>query len=169
MQSGGAPWRDSRGPCSEGPGKIRTPCVIRGVRAVGAPWQDSCPMHDSRGQCGEKGPSLARSSRDAFPKGDLQGILNTWRAYLAKASSFWIHGGDMLPRRASFPVRGPFWDAWGEGIATDCRPGTHRARILPRIAARERIRAESCHRQPPAPCSAAYRQAAAFTGTPAGK
>ena len=74
-------------------------------------WQDSRAVRDSRGQCSEKGPSLARSSRDAFPKGDLQGILNAWRAYLAKASSFWMHGGDMLPGRGPFPVRGRFWDA----------------------------------------------------------
>ena len=74
-------------------------------------WQDMRAVHDSRGQCSEKGPSLARSARYAFPKGDLRGFSDTWRAYLAKASSFWIHGGDMLPGRGAFPVRGPFGDA----------------------------------------------------------
>ena len=68
-------------------------------------------MHDSGDQCGEKGPSLARSARYAFPKGGLQGFSDAWRAYLANASSFWIHGGDILPGRGAFPVRGPFWDA----------------------------------------------------------
>lgn len=53
-------------------------------------------MHDLRGLCSEKGPSLARSSLGVSFNGDLQGILNTWGAYLAKISSFWIHGGDIL-------------------------------------------------------------------------
>ena len=54
MQSGGAPWRDSRGPCSEGPGKIRTPCVIRGVSAAKSapPWQDLRAMHSRKAICG---------------------------------------------------------------------------------------------------------------------
>ena len=75
------------------------------------PWQDSRTMHDSRGQCSEKGPSLARSSRGAFPKGGLRGFSDTWRANLAKASSFWMHGGDMFPGRGAFPVRSPFRNA----------------------------------------------------------
>ena len=124
-------------------------------------WQDLHAVHDSRGLCSEKIPFVARSSRGVFPKGDLQGISDAWRAYLAKASSFWIHGGDMLPRTGDFPVRGRFRDAWSEKLATDCRPGTHRGGILPRIDAwgrtarvychcqsgQERIRAQSCHRR----------------------
>ena len=70
-------------------------------------WQDSRVVHDSRGQCSEKGPSLARSARYAFPKGGLRGFSDTWRAYLAKASSFWIHGGDMLPGRGAFSCPRP--------------------------------------------------------------
>lgn len=73
-------------------------------------WQDSRVVHDSRGLCSEKTPFVARSSRGVFPKGDLQGISDTWRANLAKVSSFWMHGGDMLPGRGAFPVRGTFWD-----------------------------------------------------------
>ena len=73
-------------------------------------WQDSRVVHDSRGLCSEKIPFVARSSRGVFPKGDLQGISDTWRANLAKVSSFWMHGGDMLPGRGAFPVRGAFWD-----------------------------------------------------------
>ena len=99
-------------------------------------------MYDSRGQCSEKGASLARSSRCAFPKGSLQGFSDTWSAYLAKASSFWMHGGDMLPGRRPFPVRGPFRDAWSEKIATARRPRTHRTKILPRTATRERTTAK---------------------------
>ena len=115
-------------------------------RFVDTGWQDSRAVHDSRGPCSEKGPSLARSSRDVFPKGDLRGFSDTRRAYLAKASSFRIHGARILPRRGAFPVRGPFSDAWSEEIATDCRPGTHRASILPLSDAGERISRTFCHR-----------------------
>ena len=115
-------------------------------------WQDSRVVHDSRGQCSEKGPSLARSARYAFPKGDLRGFSDTWRAYLANTSSFWMHGGDMLPGRGAFscprPLLGcmkrktchglPPRSAPGRNIAIARRPGLHRGEILPRIAARER-------------------------------
>ena len=74
-------------------------------------WQGLRAVYDSRDPCSEKGPFLARSSRYAFPKGDLRGFSDAWRAYLAKASSFWMHGGNMLPGRGAFPVRGRFWDA----------------------------------------------------------
>ena len=86
---------------------------LRRSRCSAAPvgWRYSRAVRDSRGRCGEKGPSLARSSRGVFPKGDLQGFSDTWRAYLANASSFWMHGGDMLPGRGAFLVRGPFGDA----------------------------------------------------------
>lgn len=73
-------------------------------------WQDSRVVHDSRGLCSKKGSFLARYSRDASSDGDLQGFSDTWRANLAKVSSFWMHGGDMLPGRGAFPVRGAFWD-----------------------------------------------------------
>ena len=98
-------------------------------------WQDLRAVHDSRGLCSEKIPFVARSSRGVFPKGDLQGISDTWRANLAKVSSFLMHGGDMLPGRGAFPVRGP--------------SGMHEAKILSRIAAREHTVAKSCHRQAP--------------------
>ena len=134
-------------------------------------------MHDSRGPCSEKGPFLAGYSRGASSNGGLRGVSDAWRAYLAKASSFRMHGVRILPGRGDFPARGPFWDTWSEIIATDCRPGTHRggilplpvrprahqgaipppsdaggthfAGILPSASARERIRAQSCHRQAP--------------------
>ena len=110
-------------------------------------WQDSRAVHDSRGLCSESGPFMARSSRGAFPKGDLRGFSDAWRAYPAKASSFWIHGGDMLPQTGDFPVRGHFRDAWSEKLATDCRPGTHRGGILPRQGTWERIARVYCRCQ----------------------
>ena len=74
-------------------------------------------MHDLRGLCSEKRPSLARCSPDASSNGALQGILNTWGAYLAKISSFWIHGGDILPRKGVFPVRDSFGNTSGRYFA----------------------------------------------------
>ena len=87
---------------------------------------------------------MARSSRRAFPKGDLRGFSDAWRAYPAKTSSFRMHGARILPRTGDFPVRDHFWDAWSAKLATDCRPGTHFASILPSASARERTAAESC-------------------------
>ncbi len=110
-------------------------------------WQDLCAVHDSRGPCSEKGPFLARSSRGVSSDGDLRGFSDTWRAHLAKASSFRMHGARILPRTGDFPVRGHFRDAWSAKPATDCRPGTHRGETLPRIDARERTAREYCHCQ----------------------
>ena len=121
------------------------------LRALGwfadAGWQDLRAVHDSRGPCSEKGPFLARSSRGVSSDGDLRGFSDTWRAHLAKASSFWMHGARILPRSPPFLVRGPFWDTWSEKIATDCRPGTHQGAILPSSGARERISRAFCHRR----------------------
>ena len=127
--------------------------AAQGLRALGrfvdAGWQDLRAVHDSRGPCSERRPFLARSSRGVFPNSCLQGFSDAWRAYLAKASSFRMHGARILPRTGDFPVRGRFRDAWSEKIATDCRPGTHRGGILPRQSARECIAREPCHRRTP--------------------
>ena len=66
------------------------------------------PEKDQNAQTEHLG--MARSSRGVFPNGCLQGFSDAWRAYLAKTSSFRMHGGDMLPGRGAFPVRGTFWD-----------------------------------------------------------
>lgn len=99
-------------------------------------WQDSRAVHDSRGLCSESGPFMARSSRGVFPNGCLRGFSDAWRAHPAKASSFRMHGAQILPRSPLFLVRGPFWDTWSEKIATDCRLGTHFTGILPSVSAR---------------------------------
>ena len=111
-------------------------------------WQDSRVVHDSGGLCSKKTPFVARSSRGVFPKGNLQGISDTWRANLAKVSSFWMHGSDMLPGRGAFPVRGHFRDTWSAKLATDCRPGTHQGTILPSPGARERTVASRSRETP---------------------
>ena len=125
--------------------------AAQGLRALGrfvdAGWQDLRAVHDSRDPCSEKCPFLAGSSRGVSSDGGLRGISDAWRAYLAKASSFRMHGARILPGRGDFPVRGSFWDTWGEKFATDCRPGTHRGEILPRQGPRERTARVYCHCQ----------------------
>ena len=108
-------------------------------------WQDLRAMRDSRGPCSEKCPFLARSSRGVSSNGDLRGVSDAWRAYPARASSFRMHGARILPRTGDFPVRGRFRDAWSAKLATDCRPGTHFASILPSASAWERTVVKSCH------------------------
>ena len=73
--------------------------------------QDPRAVHDSRGPRSEKGPFMARSSRGVFSNGCLRRFSDAWREYLAEAGSFRMHGGDMLPGRGAFPVRGPFGNA----------------------------------------------------------
>ncbi len=107
--------------------------------------QDLRAVRDSRGPCSESGPFMARSSRGVSPNGCLQGFSDAWRAYPAKASSFRMHGARILPRKGAFPVRGHFRDTWSSKLATDCRPGTHFASIVPSASARERTVVKSCH------------------------
>ena len=137
--------------CTTEPEETKHPILQRrylfSERSVVRGWQDSRAVHDSRGLCSEKSPFLARSSRGVSSNGGLRSFSDTWRAYLAKASSFRMHGARILPRTGDFPVRGHFRDAWSEKIATDCRPGTHRGGILPRQGPRERIARVYCHCQ----------------------
>ena len=100
----------SRMRCAGTPSPRLAPHLARNTQRNTQEWQDSRVAHDSGGLCSEKTPFVARSSRGVFPKGDLQGISDTCRANLAKVSSFWMHGSDMLPGRGAFPVRGTFWD-----------------------------------------------------------
>ena len=50
---------------------------LRTMHDLRGSWQDSHAVRDSRGQRSEKRPSLARSSRYAFPKGGLRGFSDT--------------------------------------------------------------------------------------------
>ena len=106
---------------------------------------------------------MARYSRGASPNARLRGFSDAWRAYLAEASSFRMHGGDMLPRTGTFPVRGPLRErmkrksrhgsppgnAPRHNLATTGPPKTHHGDILPWPTARKRIAARSCHCRTP--------------------
>ena len=103
--------------------------MIRGARAAkSAPsWQDL---------------------RAVYPPTAICGAFRTHGAHiLPEPARFRMHGARILPRTGDFPVRGHFWDTWSEKIATDCRPGTHRGEILPRIDTRERTARVYCHCQ----------------------
>ena len=82
---------------------------------------------------------MARSARGVSSSDDLQGFLDTWHAYLAKTSSFWIHGAHILPRTGVFLVRGPFGNASEHNLAIARHRGTHFASILPPPNSRERV------------------------------
>ena len=140
-------------------------------------WQDLLTMHDSRDPCSEKGPFLAGSSRGVSSDGGLRGFSDAWRAHPAKASPFSDAWRANLATNWRFsrprPLSGcmerktcrglPPGNAPRRNLATARPPGTHRARtlppsnaggthfagILPSASVRERIRAQSCHRQAP--------------------
>ena len=99
-------------------------------------WQDLRAVRDSRGPCSEKGPFLARSPRGVFPNGGLQGYLDTRRANLAKTTSFWIHGGDVLPLRGVISVRGLLENTWRSFIAMVRHCRMHCAPFDSRLARR---------------------------------
>ena len=140
--------------------------AVQGLRALGwfadAGWQDLRAVHDSRGPCSEKGPFLARSSRGVSSDGDLRGISDAWRAYLAKASPFSDAWRANLAANWRFsrprPLSGcmerktchglPPGNAFREHFAIGKRPGTHRGEILPRQGTRERTARVYCHCQP---------------------
>ena len=124
-------------------------------------WQDLRAVRDSGGPCSEKGPFLARSSRGVSSNGDLRGISDAWRAYLAKASPFSDAWRANLAANWRFsrprPLSGCMerktchgltpGNAPRRNLATAKRPGTHFAHILPSPGAWECIASISCHRQ----------------------
>ena len=114
--------------------------VAQGLRALGcfvdAGWQDLRAVHDSSDPCSEKCPFLAGSSRGVSSDGDLRGISDAWRAYLAKAS--------------------PLSDAWRANLAANWR--FSRPRPLSGCVGRK-----NCHGLPPGNAS---RHNLATTGRP---
>ena len=140
-------------------------------------WQDLRAVRDSRGPCSEKCPFLARSSRGVSSNGDLRGISNAWRAYLAKASPFsdawrvnlaanWrfsrprplsgcmerktCHGltPGNAPRRNLATARPPRTHR-ASILPLPVRPRAHQGAILPPSSARKRISRAFCHRRAP--------------------
>ena len=74
--------------------------------------------------------------RAVYPPTAICGAFRMHGAHiLPKPARFRMHGAQNLPRSPPFSSKAPF--------------GIHGVKKLPRIAARERIRAQSCHRQAP--------------------
>ena len=92
---------------------------------------------------------MARSARGVSSRDDLQGFLDTWHAYLAKTSSFWIHGAHILPKPAHFGCMARESCQEGAIFPSEATFGIHGVKKLPRIAARERTAAKSCHGKAP--------------------
>ena len=113
-------------------------------RFVDTGWQDSRAVHDSRGPCSEKGPSLARSARMHSRK--------------AICGAFRIHGAHILPTPARFGCMAAICCQGGALFPPEATFGMHGAQNLPRIAAWERTRAKYCHRR--APGNAPWRHGA---------
>ena len=99
-------------------GNIRAPCMIRRVCAA------------------IRGPSR-QDLRAVYHPTAICGAFRIHGAHiLPEPARFRMHGARILPRTGDFPVRGHFRDAWSAKLATDCRPGTHFASILPSSSAR---------------------------------
>lgn len=81
-------------------------------------------------------PLSGKSPRGVFPNGGLQGYLDTRRVNLAKTSSFWIHGGDVLPLRGVISVRGLLENTWRSFIAMVRHCRMHCAPFDSRLARR---------------------------------
>ncbi len=97
--------------------------------------QDLRAVHDLRGARSEKGPFVARSSRGASPNARLRGFSDARRDILPKPARFGCTAAICCRELALFPSEAP--------------SGTHEAKKLPRIAARERTAAISCHCRTP--------------------
>ena len=125
-------------------GRIRAPCVIRGVSAAkrAPPWQDLRAMHSRKAIAGLFG-YMARISCQT------QLVLDAWRRYVAREGCFSRPG----PLRGCMKRKNchglPPGNAPRRNLATDCRPGTHRGEILPPPVTRERISRRSCHGRTP--------------------
>lgn len=99
-------------------------------------WQDIRAMYDLWVLDGKKGALLGKIFTMCIPKQRLQGFLDTRRVNLAKTSSFWIHGGDVLPLRGVISVRGLLENTWRSFIAMVRHCRMHCAPFDSRLARR---------------------------------
>mgnify|MGYP006989164060 CR=1 FL=1 len=109
------------------------------MRALGcfvdAGWQDSRAVHDSRGLCSERSPFWQ----------DLHAV----RSRKAVCGAFRTHGAHILPKPAHFGCMARESCRELAIFPSETTFGMHGAQNLPRIAARERTAAESCHGKAP--------------------
>ena len=94
-------------------------------------WQDSCAVHDLRASDGENAP-WRQDVRAVYSPRTLCG-------------AFRMHSTHILPKLAVFEYMAAIYCHEPALFPSEAPSGTHRGDILPRPAARERIRAQSCH------------------------
>ena len=107
---------------------------LRRGRAIRG-WQDSRAVHDSRVSDGKRG--LSRQ--------DLRAAYSP----TALCGSFRIHSTHILPKLAVFEYMAAIYCHEPVLFPSEAPSGTHRGDTLPRPAAWERIRAQSCHDHAP--------------------
>ena len=116
----------------------------RGAGGVGTPWaraksirgwQDLRTVHDLRASDGENAPWWQ----------DVRAVYSP----TALCGSFWTHSAHILPKLAVFEYMQAICCREPVLFPSEAPSGTHRGTILPRPAARERIRTISCHGQAP--------------------
>ena len=87
----------------------------------------------------------ARAAKRAPPWQDLRAM----HSRKAICGAFRMHGARILPKPARFGCTAAICCQGGALSPSEAPSGMHEARILPRIAARERTRAKYCHRRAP--------------------
>ena len=103
---------------------------LRRGKSIGG-WQDSCAVHDLRASDGESAPWWQ----------DVRAVYSP----TALCGAFWMHGAHILPKLAVFEYMQAICCHEPVLFPSEAPSGTHRGTILPRPAARERIRTISCH------------------------
>ena len=86
-----------------------------------------------------------RAAKSAPSWQDLRAVYSQ----TAICRAFRMHGAHILPKPAHFGCMAAICCQEGALFPSEAPFGIHEAQNLPRIAARERIRAQSCHRQAP--------------------
>ena len=103
---------------------------LRRGRATGG-RQDSCAVHDLRASDGENAPW----------RQDVRAVHSP----TALCGAFRMHGAHILPKLAESECMQAICCREPVFFSSEAPSGTHRGDILPRPAARERIRAQSRH------------------------
>ena len=105
-------------------------------------WRDSRAVHDSGASDGESAPWRQDARAVHSPT--------------ALCGAFRIHGTHILPELAAFEYMQAICCREPVFFPSEAPSGTHRGAILPWPAARERIRAQSCHGRQPGNASGRY-------------
>ena len=129
---GGHPWARAKPLKGDPVMRLLGQETLRRGRATGG-RQDSCAVHDLGASDGESAPW----------RQDVRAVYSP----TALCGAFRMHGAHILPKLAGFEYMQAICCREPVFSPSEAPSGTHRGDILPRPAARERIRAISCHGQ----------------------